>query len=172
VIELKVQPLDEKRILISGIPPGLAAVLHELPEILELRDSPEARARLYPDPTADNDSINREWRQMAGPELRHLFVSAGETVGRDLTAMTVAGESGDAYRVAFPIEHVPAWMSALNQSRLILGEVHKIDEAEMIRADFDPQNARQMAALRIHLLGHLLHLFVELEGGDEPEERI
>ena len=164
MIELKVQPLDEKRMLVSSIPPVLAAVLHELPGILELRDAPEARARLYPDPTADNDSINREWRQIAGPELRHLFVSAGETVGRDLTAMTAAGESGEAYQVAFPIEHVPAWMSALNQSRLILGEVHKIDEAEMIRADFDPQNARQMAALRIHLLGYLLHLFTELEG--------
>ena len=172
MIELKVQPLDEKRILISGIPPGLAAVLHELPQILELRDSPKARKRLYPDPTTDNDSINREWRQITGPELRHLFVSAGETVGRDLTAMTVAGESGDAYRVAFPIEHVPAWMSALNQTRLILGEVHEIDEADMNRPDFDPRNAKQMAALRIHLLGHLLHLFTELEGGDEPEEHI
>ena len=172
MIELKVQPLDEKRILISGIPPVLAAVLHEMPEILELRDTPEARARLYPNPTADDDSINREWRQIAGPELRHLFVSAGETVGRDLTAMTVAGESGDAYRVAFPIEHVPAWMSALNQTRLILGEVHKIDEAEMNRTDFDPQSARHLAALRIHLLGHLLHLFVKLEGGDEPEDNI
>jgi hypothetical protein len=169
VIELKVQPLDPKRILISGIPPVLAAVLHQMPEILELRDSPEARARLYSDPTADNDSINREWRQIAGPELRHLFVSAGETVARDLTAMAVAGETGDTYRVAFPIEHVPAWMSALNQTRLILAEVHKIDEAEMNRTDFDPQNARHLAALRIHLLGHLLHLFVELEGGHEPE---
>jgi len=172
VIDLKVQPLDEKRILISGIPPVLATVLHEIPEILELRDAPEARARLHPDPTADNDSFNREWRQMAGPELRHLFVSAGETVGRDLTAMEVAGESGDDYQVAFPIEHVPAWMSALNQTRLILGEIHKIDEAEMNRTDFDPQSARHLAALRIHLLGYLLHRFVQLEGGDEPENDI
>jgi len=171
VIDLKVQPLDEKRILISGIPPVLATVLHEMPEILELRDSPEARARLYPKPT-DDDKINQEWRQIAGPELRHLFVSAGETVGRDLTAMTVDGESGDAYRVAFPIEHVPAWISAINQARLILGEVHKIDEAEMNRTNFDPQSAKHMAALRIHLLGYLLHLFVELDGGDEPENHI
>jgi hypothetical protein len=172
VIDLKVQPLDEKRILISGIPPVLAAMLREVPEILELRDSPEARARLYPNPTADNDKINREWRQMAGPELRHLFVSAGETVGRDLTALTAEGDSGEAYRVAFPVEHVPAWISALNQTRLILGEVHKIDEVEMSRTDFDPQSAKHMAALRIHLLGYLLHLFVELDSGDEPENHI
>jgi hypothetical protein len=147
-------------------------MLREVPEILELRDSPEARARLYPNPTADNDKINQEWHQMAGPELRHLFVSAGETVGRDLTALAVDKENGDAWQVAFPIEHVPAWISALNQTRLILGEVHKIDEVEMSRTDFDPQSARHMAALRIHLLGYLLHLFVELDSGDEPENHI
>jgi len=67
---------------------------------------------------------------------------------------------------------VPAWMSALNQTRLILGEIHKIDEAEMNRTDFDPQSARHLAALRIHLLGYPLHRFVQLEGGDEPEDDI
>jgi hypothetical protein len=172
VIDLRVQPLDEKRILISGIPSVLAAMLRELPEILELRDSPDARARLYPNPTAGSDNINREWHQLAGPELRHLFVSAGETLTRDLTALTADKENGDAWQVAFPIEHVPAWMNALNQARLILGEVHKIDEAEMNRTDFDPQSPKHMAALRIHLLGYLLHLFVELDSAHEPGKHV
>jgi hypothetical protein len=172
MISLSVQPLDEKRILISGIPAVLAAMLRELPEILELRDSPDARARLYPNPTNGNDKINREWHQMAGPELRHLFVSAGETVTRDLTALRADKENGEAWQVAFPIEHVPAWMNALNQARLILGEVHKMDEVEMNRTDFDPQSARHMAALRIHLLGYLLHLFVELDNPHGPENHL
>ncbi len=172
MIDLSVQPLDEKRILISGIPSVLAAMLRELPEILELRDSPDARARLHPNPTAGSDNINREWHQLADPELRHLFVSAGETVTRDLTALTADKENGDAWQVAFPIEHVPAWMNALNQARLILGEVHKIDEAEMNRTDFDPQSPKHMAALRVHLLGYLLHLFVELDSAHEPGKHI
>lgn len=172
MIDLSVQPLDEKRILISGIPAVLAAMLREMPEILELRDSPDARARLYPNPTRGNNKIDQEWHQMAGPELRHLFVSAGETVARDLTALTADKENGDVWQVAFPIEHVPAWMSALNQTRLILGEVHKIDEVEMNRTEFDPQSAKHMAALRIHLLGYLLHLFVELDSTHEPENHI
>jgi hypothetical protein len=172
MIDLTVQPLDEKRILISGIPAVLAAMLRDLPEILELRDSPDARARLYPNPTAGNDKINQEWHQMAGPELRHLFVSAGETVTRDLTALRADKKNGDAWQVAFPIEHVSAWMNALNQARLILGEVHKIDEVDMNRTDFDPQSAKHMAALRIHLLGYLLHLFVELDDTHEPENHI
>ena len=87
MIDLSVQLLDEKRVLVSGIPAVLTAMLRELPEILELRDSPDTRARLYPNPTTGNNKINQEWHQMAGPELRHLFVSAGETVTRDLTGL-------------------------------------------------------------------------------------
>jgi Domain of unknown function (DUF2017) len=170
--DLHIQPVDEKHIRIGGIAPVLAVMLRELPEILEMRDSPDARERLFPKPTRANDKINKEWQQMVNPELRHLFVSAGETVTRDLTALVVDEEEAEAYQVDFPIEHVRAWMSALNQARLILGEVHQINEEDMNYTDFDPQNPKHMAALRIHLLGYLLQLFVELETGDEPENPI
>ena len=63
-------------------------------------------------------------------------------------------------------------MSALNQARLILGEIHQINEEDMNRVDFDPQNPKHLAALRIHLLGYLLQLFVELETVDEPENSV
>ena len=172
MIDLRVQPLDEKRIRISGIPPVLAVMLRELPEILELRDSPDAQARLFPNPTAKDDEANKEWRQMAGPELRHLFVSAGETVARDLTALTADETAAEEHQVTFPVEHVNAWMSALNQARLILAEVHKIHDKDMNRTDFDPTSPKHVAALRIHLLGYLLHLFVELDNGDEPENPV
>jgi len=170
--ELRVQPIDEKHIRISGIPPVLAAMLRELPEILELRELPNAHARLFPNPTADHDKVNDEWQQMVTPELRHLFVSAGETVTRDLTALSSDKANPEGYQVTFPIEHVNAWMSAINQARLILAEVHKIDENEMDRTDFDPQSPKHMASLRIHLLGYLLHLFVDLDKGGEPENPV
>jgi hypothetical protein len=172
MIALRVQPFDEKRIRISAIPPLLAVMLRELPEILELRDSPDAQARLFPNPTAKDDKVNHEWHQVAAPELRHLFVSAGETVARDLTALTADETTPDHYQVTFPIEHVNAWMSALNQARLILAAVHKLRDQDMNRTDFDPKSSKDVAALRIHLLGYLLHLFVELENGGEPENPV
>jgi hypothetical protein len=172
MIDLRVQPIDEKRVRISGIPPVLAAMLRELPETLELRELPDAHARLFPNPTADHDKINDEWQQMVTPELTHLFVSAGETVTRDLTAMASGQANPEEYQVTFPVEHVNAWMSAINQARLILAEVHKIGDEEMNRTAFDPRSPKHMASLRIHLLGYLLHLFVELDGGDEPENRV
>ncbi len=169
---LRVQPFDEKHIRICGIPPVLAFMLRELPEILELRDSPDAHARLFPNPTAGDEIANDEWRQVTGPELRHLFVSAGEIVARDLTALTVDEAAPQEHQVTFPVEHVNAWMSALNQARLILAAVHKIRDKDMNRTDFDPKSSKDVAALRIHLLGYLLHLFVVLENGDEPENPV
>ena len=169
---LRVQPFDEKRVRISGIPPVLALMLRELPEILELRDSPTAQARLFPNPTAKDEKANDEWREVTGPELRHLFVSAGETVARDLTALTADEAAPQEHQVTFPIEHVNAWMSALNQARLILAAVHEIGDKDMNRTDFDPASSKDVAALRIHLLGYLLHLFVELDNADEPENPV
>jgi hypothetical protein len=168
MIDLRVRPIDEKSVRISGMTPVLAAMLGELPEILDLREAPAAQVRLYPNPIAGDDNANKDWQQTTGAELRHLFVSAGETVTRDLTAIAADGEDASSgYQVTFPVEHVNAWMSAINQARLILAEVHQIDEAEMSRADLDPRRPKDMAALRIHVLGYLLHLFVELESGDE-----
>ena len=169
---LGVQPFDEKHIRISGIPPVLALMLRELPEILELRDSPDAQARLFPNPTAEDQTVNDEWREVTGPELRHLFVSAGETVARDLTALAADETAAEEHQVTFPVEHVNAWMSALNQARLILAAIHNIRDKDMNRTDFDPTSSKDVAALRIHLLGYLLHLFVELGNGDEPENRV
>jgi len=170
--DLRVQALDEKHIRISGIPPVLAVMLREIPGILEMRDSPAAQTRLFPSPTRGDEKANKEWQQMVGPELRHLFVSAGETVARDLTALAADEEEAESFQVEFPVEHVRAWMNALNQTRLILGEVHGINEEDMNRVDFDPQTPKHLAALRIHLLGYLLQLFVELETGDEPENPV
>lgn len=170
MIDLRVDRLDEKHVRISGLTTMLAVMIREMPEILELRDGPEASARLFPNPTRTDDKINKEWQQMVSPELRHLFVSAAETVTRDLTAMT--GDAGDpeVYEVMFPVEHLSAWMSALNQTRLILAETHKVDEEDMERRDFDPQDPKHLAVLRIQLLGYLLHLFVELENGNESTD--
>jgi hypothetical protein len=63
-------------------------------------------------------------------------------------------------------------MSALNQTRLILAEIHKVDEEDMECRDFDPQDPKHLAVLRIQLLGYLLHLFVELENGNESTDSV
>jgi hypothetical protein len=166
---LRVQPVDAKHIRISDIEPFLADCLQGLGEILEQRDSPKAHERLFPNPTASDDAANAEWQQQTTPEMRHLFVSAGETVVRDLTALKPDEHETALFAVTFPAEHVNAWMSALNQARLILGEMFSVTEADMNATNLDVRSEKTLAIVRIHLLGYLLQLFVELESGESEE---
>jgi hypothetical protein len=158
VIAFRVERSGEKHIRVTGLDPVILDCLHALPEILDQRDQPAARQRLLPDPTID-PAINADWRQAVAPELRHLFVVAGDTVTRDLTGITTEGE------LTFAVEHLNAWMSALNEARLILGEIFRITKADMETTEFDVTTPKGLAVLRIHVLGYFLQLLVELEAG-------
>ncbi len=155
MISLTVVAVDEKTLALTGIPPLLAQCLFELPEILRRRETPGIRDRLYQVPRPDDPKAAAEWHEMADPELRHLFASAEETVSRDLTGL-------HEDHVRFPAAHLPAWMTALNQARLILGEAHRVTDADMERTDLNPAtDPKDRALLQIHVLGFLLQRLVE-----------
>jgi hypothetical protein len=162
MIHLRVAMADEKHLRITGMDPLLADCLLRLEEILEQRDAPSPQRRLYPVPSTDR-RVNEEWDQFVHPELRHLFVSAGETVAHDLTGITEDATQPGTFQLTFPAVHLPAWMSAINQARLILGAQFAVTEADMEARDFDPENLKHYALVKIHILGHLLHLLVEQE---------
>lgn len=151
---LRIRAVDEKTIELTGIPPILIHCLHLLPDILRHRTQPGVRARLFPDPEPGNPRANAEWHEVTDPDLRHLFVSAEETVIRDLTALNDG-------RLRIPTAHLTAWMSAINQARLILGELHHVTEQDMDRADLDPARPKDLALLQIHILGYLLQTIVD-----------
>ena len=157
MIHLRVEPSGPKHIRLTGLDPVFLDCLHALPEILDQRDAPAARRRLLPDPTPDDASLNADWQQHIAPELRHAFVAAGDTVARDLTGVTPDGQ------LTFAVEHLNAWMSALNEARLILGELFRLTDADMEATDFDVTTPKGMAIFRVHVLGWLLQLLVELE---------
>ena len=165
--ELKMRPVGAKRIRISGIHPLLAVCLQEMPAILELRDKTPAHERLFPPLTANDRLANAEWQESIEPDLRHLFVSAGETVTRDLTGLSPQPREPKRSCVTIPIAHVSAWMSAVNQARLILGAMFGIaNERDMLLTTFDSRNPKQVAIIKIELLGELLARFVDLETGE------
>lgn len=157
---LRLTLLQGKHLRLTGIDPVLAICLQEIPAILELRGKPEAHARLFPAPTPDDVATNRDWTETIEPELRHLFVSAGETVSRDLTQLRPSPRHADQKSLTFPIAHLPAWMSAVNQARLILAALAGLDEIDMNvpYATLDPRKAA--AVVRIDVLAMLLERFV------------
>src|SRR5439155_12752492 len=87
MIILRVRLKNSKRVRVSGIDPLVADCLSDLPHILEQRDAPAARARLFPNPNESDAEANNDWQSFVAPELRHLFLSAGEIVERDLTSL-------------------------------------------------------------------------------------
>ena len=167
MIPLRIELIDAKTIRLTGIAPLVADCLQRLDEILAQRDSPAARQRLNPNPSTD-EAINAEWEQFVAPDLRHLFVTATETVVRDLTALQLDPQGENRFCVAFPAGHLDAWMSAINQARLILGEQLQVTAADLERWDLDPRNETDLGLIRLHLLGWLLGVLVGFSSGSEP----
>lgn len=167
MIQLRVQPAGPKHIRITGIDPVVLDSLFALPEILEQRDKPGVRDRLLPLPTESDETLNVDWQQNVTPDLRHLFVSASETVLRDLTGVVPDPQAKHLQQLTFPTEHLNAWLSAVNQARLILGELHHVTEADMALTDFNLGEPHDLAVFRIHVLGYLLEYLVNLAGGHE-----
>jgi hypothetical protein len=133
----------------------MAAVLLEVPAILENRDRPEARRRLLPDPMPGDARASAEWHRLMDDELLHLFASAGEVFARDLRALRP-----DRGEITFPANHLAAWMSSINQARLILGELHAVTEDDMALKSVDPDESRRGAIARIMVLGYVLEHLV------------
>lgn len=152
------------RIAITGIDPVLLDCLQSVPEIIDQRDAPGVRDRLFPNLTPSDTAANRDWQNLMTPELHHLFASAGETMSRDLNSVAAEPQPKHLFRVAFAEEHLAAWMCALNQARLVLGELFEVTENDMIQADLDMEQPKDLALFRIHVLGYLLQLLVEHTG--------
>src|SRR5205814_1601883 len=93
--------------------------------------------------------------------LRHLFEAAAETFRRDLVLLEPS-----AGTIVFPAEHLKAWMSAINQARLVLSEVHRLDAQDMAREELDPSTERDAAVLQVQILGYVLQTLVEQALGE------
>ncbi len=158
---LQIEPADEKHLRIRGLDRMLCGCLDELPRLLEQGDRPPARQRLYPDPFRSDASANEEWHRLMDSDLRHLFVTAGEIVARDLARLEPDPAQPHRKQLLLPVAHLNAWISALNQARLILGEQFAVTEAEMRREELHPEREQDVALFKIHVLGYLLQLLVE-----------
>ena len=152
---LRVRSVGAGDVRMSGLEPVMAAVLLEVPAILENRDRPEARRRLLPDPLPGDPLATAEWHRLMDGELLHLFASAGEVFERDLR-----GLRPDLGEITFPAKHLAAWMSAINQARLILGELHAVGEEDMTLQNVDADESRRGAIARIMVLGYMLEHLV------------
>ena len=152
--DLRVTRDGSGEIQIRGLGGVLLQSLYGLPEILREREQVGVRDRLFPDPVSNDDRLNSEWHETMDTDLHYLFASAEVTVVRDMATLSCGS-------IVFPEAHFEAWLSALNQARIILGELYSVDEKDMSPEDIHPENERDQALLQIHIYGYLLQLLVE-----------
>jgi hypothetical protein len=149
---------------VLGMPPVMAIVLRELPELLG-SDQPEVvTKRLFPVPVDDPEAA-AEWRRMQHPELFALLADARQVVESDLPALARGRDAG-TLRLDLPALHLHAWISALNAARLTLGALHDVTAEDLDPDNVPSRDERGAAIVRIDLYAWLQSLLIDVAQRD------
>jgi hypothetical protein len=148
-------------VTVLGIPPLVAEMILELPDLLGA-DQPEAvRRRLFPDPTDDPDDA-AEWRRAQHPELFALLADSKRIVESDLASIGPGPDAG-TQRLEIPEAHVAAWISAINAARLAIGALHDLTAADMDPAREPTFDERGVAIFRVDVYAWLQGLLIRTQ---------
>ena len=146
---------DGEALRISDLDPFLAELLRQIPLSANPEGVEGAEARLFIDPSAEKE-ICAEWKSYVEPELRRLFRSATETVAADLAQLNGNEKSLRNRSLRIPFEHADAWLSALNQARLVIAEKYKFSDEELNDHDRSPIGSRRdLGLFQVNFYGFL-----------------
>lgn len=183
-----------KALVLSELEPFVIFLLRELPAAADPGDHPAACARLFPAPSAApaEEEFRRDWRAFVEPDLVHVFLTARETVEADLRSLDgktigpllfgAGGGGGESDKPApheathaaliLPRSHLEAWLSVLNQARLVLAARHNIGEEDVnVRLEKLPEDDRLRMMLQMHFAEVVYRLLLVLPTEDEEEDR-
>src|SRR5436305_1339394 len=129
---------------ISELDPFLAELLRQIPASTSVENSPPAQNRIF-SPPADQShkEICAEWKVYVEPELQRLFRSATETVAADLEQLSGNEKTFANRSLLIPAKHADAWLSALNQARLIIAARNNFTDGELSDNHRSPIGSRR-----------------------------
>lgn len=128
----------DKMLEFSGLDPFLAELIKQIPCAADPHDDAAAKGRLYARPVevADQEKdFLQDWDELVVPDLKLQFGSALAQVTHDIQEYLceVEGKEDFPYRLQIPLAHADAWLSALNQARLVLVERFQFSDVELSR---------------------------------------
>ncbi len=125
-----IRRLKENTIEFVDIEPIEAELLRQVPSVCDSGGDSRSEARLFSSPADSSETqFLNDWGEYVRPELRHLFISARNTVKEDLEKLSdFPGRLG---RLIVPRAHSEAWLNALNQARLILATKFNFSDREL-----------------------------------------
>jgi hypothetical protein len=159
---------------ISEIDPFLAELLRQIPVSASPDGISAAEERLFSRPAAaGEEEACAEWKLYVEPELRRLFQTATETVLADLDPLDGSEKSLANRTLRIPASHADAWLSALNQARLVIAAKNDFTEKELSDQYRSPIGSRRdLSLFQINFYGFLQEFILrEIHGFPEsPRE--
>ncbi len=151
---------------ISELDPFLAELLRQIPASANPDGAPAAEQRLFSSPTSRKQTDTcKEWKLYVEPELRRLFQSATQTVAADLEQLNGNEKSLANRTLRIPSKHADAWLSALNQARLVIAAKNNFTESELGDHFRSPIGSRRdLSLFQVNFYGFLQEFILrELE---------
>jgi hypothetical protein len=142
---------------ISELDPFLAELLRQIPESTNPEGAEAAEERLFSAPAhSDLRDICAEWKVYVEPELRRLFSCATETVAADLQQLNGSEKPFANCTLRIPTAHAEAWLSALNQARLVIAAKYSFNEGELCDHYRSPIGSRRdLSLFQVNFYGFL-----------------
>jgi Domain of unknown function (DUF2017) len=147
----------KNQIEISELDPFLAELLRQIPASTNPDGAPAAEERIFSSPTNGTEPESRaEWKMYVEPELRRLFQTATQTVAGDLEQLNGTEKSLANRTLRIPAKHADAWLSALNQARLVIVAKNNFTETELNDHLHSPIGSRRdLSLFQVNFYGFL-----------------
>lgn len=153
---------------ISELDPFLAELLRQIPESANAEGVAAAEERLFSLPGDRSDTnLCAEWKLYVEPELRRLFRSATETVSEDLKMLNGSATPFANCTLRIPTKNAEAWLSALNQARLVIASKFAFTEGELSDHYRSPIGSRRdLSLFQVNFYGFLQEFILhEMQAG-------
>lgn len=154
------------QIEISELDPFLAELLRQIPASAKPDGASAAEERLFSPPIkGEGTEFCAEWKTYVEPELRRLFQTATQTVATDLEQLNGNEKSLANRTLRIPAKHADAWLSALNQARLVIAAKNNFTETELNDHFRSPIGSRRdLSLFQVNFYGFLQEFILrELE---------
>ena len=148
---------------IAELDPFLAELLRQVPDSANPENDEAAERRLFSLPTERSETeMCAEWKLYVEPELRRLFRSATETVAADLGQLNGKAKPFANCTLRIPKKHAEAWLSALNQARLVIAAKYGFTEEELSDHYRSPIGSRRdLGLFQVNFYGFLQEFILQ-----------
>jgi hypothetical protein len=154
---------------ISELDPFLAELLRQIPSSTKPGGVRAAEDRLFSRPTTPDEADTCvEWKLYVEPELRRFFQTATETVAQDLEQLNGKEKPFANRTLRIPADHADAWLSALNQARLVIAAKSEFTESELCDHYRSPIGSRRdLSLFQVNFYGFLQEFILRESNGCE-----